>query len=257
MPEMQHADTEQGTTSQLPPSQPSTSRRPTFRRPTSRRTPLVVAGVVVLALVLAAVVWRTDSGHGVPGVSGGSRTASYAAAGVTSVDLDGFNGRLTIGVGDGSHITATAGPADGHDVSGLAFRLDASTHVLTLACSSPDTNIAIACPASDYSVLVPPHVGVSLHELSGQANLSGLSGPVSITAITSGTLTATFASAPARVSVSVTSAQATLHLPAAATYDVRQRTVSGDVEVHVPQSAASPHTIEATATSGEVSLLAP
>jgi DUF4097 and DUF4098 domain-containing protein YvlB len=144
---------------------------------------------------------------------------------------------------------------------------NAATHVLTLGCSAP-----AACPTTTYTVLVPAHMGVTLHEVSGQATLTNLSGPVSITAssadttaqdlrttdftaaIISGTLNASFATPPTHVSVSVTSAQASLLFPATAKYDVQQQTVSADVQVAIPQSSTSTHTVQVSATSGEINL---
>lgn len=234
--------------------------------------PFVMIGVVVVVLMVVAVAWRSATDHPAPAAVSLSR----GAAGVQSVDLDGFNGRVTVGVGDGSHITADAQPVDGHAAPNLAFRMDSSTGHLALTCSSPGVAPGtIPCPATTYNVLVPPHVAVSLHEDSGQAMLVGLSGPVTITAssadtvaralrtddftasMTSGTLDATFASAPARIAVTVVSAQASLRLPGATAYDVQQKAVSADIQVHVPQSATSTHIIQATATSGEISLVAP
>jgi hypothetical protein len=195
---------------------------------------------------------------------------------VRSVDLDGFNGRVTVAVGDGSKITASAQPVEGREAPNLAFRMDTASGHLLLTCWGPGVVPGpIACPATAYSVLVPPHVAVALREDSGQAMLVGLSGPITITAssadttaqalrtddftaaITSGTLDATFASAPAHIAVTVTSAQASLRLPDTTAYDVQQQAVSADVQIGVPRSATSAHVIQATATSGEISLIAP
>jgi hypothetical protein len=228
-------------------------------RELTRSTPLTVAGIVVLVFALAAVVWHSASGHQAPD---GAMSISH-----------GPNGKLTIGVDGSGQISATAQPGSGHGAPDAAFRLDPATHVLTLTCTGPQPGAEpVACPAADYAVLVPAHVGVTLHELSGQATLTGLSGPVTITAtsadttatalntadftadITSGTLDATFTTAPAHIALSVTSAQAALHLPGTVSYAVRQRSVSADIQVAVPQSTVSAHTVQATATSGSIDL---
>lgn len=224
-------------------------------------TPLAIVGVIVLVLVVGAIAWH--SGRPAPGgAPAGPVSLSHGADGVDTVELDGFKGKLTVGVDASGQITATAQPD-------AVFRLDAATHVLTLTCAGADP---AACPSANLALLVPAHVGLTLHELSGQATLTGLSGPVVITAtsadttavaldtsdftatVTSGTLDAGFAAAPAHVAVSVTSAQAAVHLPGGVAYDVRQQSVSADIQVDVPQSAASAHTVQATATSGSIEL---
>ena len=237
-----------------------------------RALPLIIVGVVVLLFIVVAMAWHSGTGHPSPAAVSLSR----AAAGVRSVDLDGFNGRVTIAVGDASQITATAQPADGHGAPSLAFRMDTATGHLFLTCSGPGAVPGtIPCPATTYSVLVPPRVGVALREDSGQAMLVGLSGPITITAssadttaqalrttdfsasIISGTLDASFATAPAHIAVTVTSAQASLRLPDSTAYDVQQQAVSADIQIRVPRSATSTHVIQAAATSGEISVIGP
>ena len=246
---------------------PAPSVKPLSRR-TARSMPLLVAGGLVLVLLLLAVVWHNNSGHPTTQAT----NVQYAAANVSIVELDGINGSLTVDVSTSSQISVTAQPVDGHKAPTLAFRLNAGTHVITLICSDSNDGTAATCPASTYTVLVPGHVGVTLHEVSGQAVLDGLSGPVSITAssadtsvqglrtadftaaITSGTLNASFATPPTHVSVSVISAQASLRFPANATYDVRQRSVSADIQINIPQASTSTHTVQVSATSGEIDL---
>jgi hypothetical protein len=229
--------------------------------------PLLIAGAVALILILIAVAWHTNSSHTAATPTTSTTTIQQAAGNVTTVDLTGINGTLAVAESTSSQITATAQPANGHPAPPLAFRQNPTTHVLTLTCSTPTP-----CPTSTYTVLVPAHIGVTLHEISGQATLTNLSGPISITAssadttaqglrtpdftatIISGTLNATFATPPTHVSVSVTSAQASLLFPATTKYDVQQQTVSADVQVAIPQSSTSTHTVQVSATSGEINL---
>ena len=244
----------------------STPEAPAVTR--TRAKPLLASAAIVLALGVAAMVWHASE-HSVPGAV----STTHGADGVQTVQLDGFNGKVTVGV-NGSQIAATAQPVDGDVAPGLEFHLDDTTHVLTLACYDEHTGKGpIACPATEYKISVPAGMGVKLQLLNGQATLSDLSGPVSITAssaytlaqnlkttdftatITSGTLNATFATAPTHVAVTVDSAQATLHLPATASYAVQQQTTSGYVQVSIPQAPAAPHSVLATANSGEISLL--
>lgn len=227
----------------------------------------------------AASGGRRSRGRTLFGPGGGAATTSFASRGVETVELDGFNGKLTVGLGSATQVTATSSGATPNAASPY-FRLNAAAHTLVLACSDQHgagaggtSAAAVACPAADYGVSVPAGMGVKLDELSGQASLTGLSGPVSITAtsadttaqdlrtaeftaaVTSGTLDASFATAPAHVAVSATSAHATLRLPGSVHYDVARQAVSADIEVGVPESDTSPYQVQAVATSGEISLL--
>jgi hypothetical protein len=235
----------------------------------TRAKPLLASAAIVLALGVAAMIWHATS-HPAPGVV----STSHGADGVKTVELDGFNGKVTIGADGSAQIAATAQPVNGDVAPGLEFHLDSSTHVLTLACYDQQTGKGpIACPATEYKVSIPAGIGVTLHLLNGQASLTALSGPVSITAasayvdaeglktsdfnaaIANGTLNATLVTAPANVEVSVTSAQATLHLPGTVDYNVQQQTTSAYVQVGIPQSAQSTHNVLAKADSGEISLV--
>lgn len=246
--------------------------------------PLVVAAAVAGVLIVIAAVWHAheDSANsalppGATSLGPGAETRSFDASGVGRVELDGFNGKLAIGLGDAARVTVTSSAVPANAPSPY-FRMSAAAHTLVLACAGPSaagtTPVPAACPAADYVVSVPAGTGVSLNELSGRANLVGLSGPVSITAtsadttaqnlrspdftaaVTSGTLDASFATAPTHVAVSVTSAHATLRLPGSVGYDVTRQAVSADIEVGVPVSPSSPYGVQAVATSGEISLVA-
>ncbi|HWG15638.1 MAG TPA: hypothetical protein VG268_20440 [Streptosporangiaceae bacterium] len=126
----------------------------------------------------------------------------------------------------------------------------------------------------NYQLSVPAHTAVVLSQPSGHVVIAGLSSALRITAssvdvsatslrspsltasITSGHLAATFAAAPRRVSLVLTSAQATLHLPTAGPgYQVSQHVASGYVHVGVVRAASSPHQISAQVSSGELELL--
>jgi hypothetical protein len=84
---------------------------------------------------------------------------------------------------------------------------------------------------------------------------AGLRSPSLTANITSGHLSAAFASPPRRVNVTLISAQATLHLPARATYRLSQQVTSGYVHAGVPQASDSPRTIAVRIDSGELELL--
>ncbi len=126
----------------------------------------------------------------------------------------------------------------------------------------------------DYRLSVPAGTAVVLSQPSGHVVISGLAAPVQITAasvdisatglrspsltasITSGHLAATFARAPRRVSLTLVSGQATVHLPSTSPgYQVSQQVVSGYVHVGVAQATSSPYQVQTRITSGELELL--
>ncbi len=67
-----------------------------------------------------------------------------------------------------------------------------------------------------------------------------------------------FVRAPRRVSLALTSAQATVRLPGVSPgYQVSQQVASGYVHVGVGQATSSPYQVQAQVTSGELELLPP
>ncbi len=234
----------------------------------TRAKPLLASAAIVLGLGIAAMIWHAGH-HPAPGAV----STSHGADGVTAVALSDFSGNLTVLAGGSAQIAATAQPVSGDRAPGLEFHLNASTHLLTLACYDQNGGQAIPCPATQYKISLPAGMGLNLIGFTGQATLTDLSGPVDLSGksvyvdaqglktpsftatVTSGTLNAAFAQAPAKVDVAVTSAQATLHLPGTVSYAVRQQTTSGYVQVSIPQSNAATRTVLAAANSGEISLL--
>ena len=73
--------------------------------------------------------------------------------------------------------------------------------------------------------------------------------------ITSGHMSAAFETAPRNVSVTLTSAQATVRMPGSVSYAISSQVTSGYVQVAVPQSAAAARTVMARIDSGELELL--
>ena len=246
---------------------------PTAPPDRSNRTLLVFGAIIAAVLIIGALgavlgsVARHSSGSGSnSGGPGGTGTAAITipANGVSVVQLDGVAGKVTVNTASTSSISISAGSPI------LVHELDNATHTLDLTCSASGGD----CPASTFTVTIPQHVGLTLHEVSGQASLNGISGPVSITAnaanttatgltatdftavITNGELDAAFTGVPRRVSVSVISSQATLHLPGSAQYAVDEQIISGNASVQVPRVASSPNVVEANVTSGAITLLA-
>ena len=222
---------------------------------------LAVVAVVVLTIVLAAAA--RDRGPG------DTRNVSVTADPVRTVDIQGPPGQLTITAVRTSRVTLSGpvhwtgrsavivnGPRLVNGVLHLAYRC---------AAHSPCTG--------HLRLVVPQHCGIGLAQPSGHVIVTGLAGPLRITArnvdisaaglrspslvafLTSGHLSAWFVSPPGRLGLTLVSAQATLHLPANAAYRVSQRVTSGYLHAGIPQASTARRTITARIDSGELELL--
>jgi hypothetical protein len=181
-----------------------------------------VVAVVVLTLVLAAAA--RNRGHG----PGDTRTVSVAADSVRTVDLQGPPGQLNIVALRTSRVTLS-GPVHWTGRSAVIVtgpRLVNGVLHLGYRCAahSPCTG--------RLRLTVPQRCGIVLRQPSGHVIVTGLAGPLRISArsvdisatglrspslaasITSGHLSAWFVSAPGQVGLALDSAQAALHLPA-------------------------------------------
>jgi hypothetical protein len=240
------------------------SRAP--RRPT---VIIVAAALVVVALIVVVAATQGSGGTG-PGPAAGTRPVSVTTGPVGTVDVEGVPGQLTITGSDTSQVRLTGQLHWTGHAPATSVRTDttASTLHLDYACAagSPCTE--------NYQLSVPAHTAVVLSQPSGHVVITGLSSALRITAasidisatnlrspaltasITSGHLAATFAAAPRRVGLVLTSAQATLHLPDVVPgYQVSQQVASGYVHVGVPRAASSPDQVSAQISSGELELL--
>ena len=84
---------------------------------------------------------------------------------------------------------------------------------------------------------------------------AGLRSPALMASVTSGHLSATFASPPGRVAVTLASAQATLRLPANVSYRLDQQVTSGYLNAGIPLATGATRVISARVDSGELELL--
>ncbi len=230
------------------------------------RAPVFVLAVVaVLLLTLALAAAARTRGNG----ASATRMVSVAADSVRTVDLQGPPGKLRIDAVRTGRVTLSGpvnwtgraavmvhGPRLSHGVLYLAYRC---------AAESPCTG--------NLRLVVPRRCGIVLSQPSGQVIVTGVAGPLSVrvrsvdisatglrsptltAVITSGHLSASFASAPHGVSVTLVSAQATLHLPATVSYRLSQQVTSGYLHAGIPQAADSARTITARIDSGELELL--
>jgi hypothetical protein len=213
-----------------------------------------------------------DGGLAARGTQSGSGT-SHAISVITgpaaTVELQAAPGQVTI-VGSDTGVVTLTGQMNwtGHAPVAVA-RLDRVAGLLRLsyrcAAASPCTG--------NYRLAVPWRTAVMLREPSGHVVISGLAGPLRITAshvdisatglrspslraaITSGHLSATFAAAPRHIAVTLTSAQATLRLPPSAGYAIRARVTAGYMHVGIPRNDSAARTIAVRIDSGELELL--
>ena len=224
---------------------------------------LAVVAVVLLTIALAAAARNRGNGPGA------TRMISVAAGPVHAVDLQGPPGQLSIGAARSGRVTLSgqvhwAGRAD---VIVDGPRLTDGVLHLAYRCAahSPCTG--------RLRLIVPRHCGITLRQPSGHVTMAGLAGPLRISArsvdisaaglrspslaasVTSGHLSAWFVSPPARASLTLVSAQATLHLPPGVPYRVSQQVTSGYVHAGTPQASDAGRMITARIASGELELL--
>jgi hypothetical protein len=249
-----------------PGAGPGPAPRPPRPWPRSWRTRAIVIGVFAVAALTATAAAAASRGTG-PG--GRTQAVSVSAGSVTAVDLQGVPGQLTIAAAATGHVTLT-GHLNWTGRAAAAGSVFSARRVLHLsyrcAAASPCT--------ADLRLVVPARTAITLRQPSGHVVISGLAGPLRITAssvnvsatglrcpsldavITSGHLGATFDAPPREVGVSLTSAQATLLLPAGAPYAVTDQVISGYIHVGVPQDASAPRAVTAQIISGELDLQA-
>ena len=250
------------------PPWPGTRRRRSGRR-------VAVVAVIVLAIAgLAVGLGRLGHGDGpdpaaMAGSPPGSRAVTVTATSVGTVDLRGVPGLLTVVGTSGGRVRLTGvlhwtGPA-----APVGTRRVGHGGVLNLSyrCgrASPCTE--------DYRLAVPDRTATVIRQPSGHVVVSGLGGSLSILAtsvdvsatglrspalaaqITSGHLAASFAVPPRRVSVTLTSAQATVVLPAGVGYLVSSQVRSGFVNVEIPRTTSPARKVTARIDQGELQLL--
>jgi hypothetical protein len=248
-----------------PPGGPGAGTAAAAPRPPWRVAAFVVAvvAVVVLTIVLAAAARNRGQDPTA------TRNVSVAADGVRTVDIQAPPGHLAItAVRTGRVILS--GPVHWTGRSAVLVtgpRITGGVLHLSYRCATHSP-----CTAR-LRLVVPQHCGVALRQPSGHVTMSGLAGPLWISArsvdisaaglrsptlaatITAGHLSAAFATPPQRVNLTLVSAQATLHLPASVTYRLSQQVTSGYVHAGIPQASDSARTITTRIDSGELELL--
>jgi hypothetical protein len=241
--------------------------------PHPRRSAALLAGVAALVAVTAAAAAAAASASSARGSSHGpdgmTRAVSVTAGSVRTVDLEAVPGQLTIVGVSGGRVTLT-GQLDWTGHAPVATTQVVRAHLLRLSYRCAQ---ASPCTAN-WRLAVPRRTAIDLRQPAGHVVVSGLAGPLRITAesvdvsatglsspwlraaITSGHLDAAFDAPPRQVSVDLTSAQATLSLPGTAAYAVSAQVTAGYVHVGIPEAESATHTVTARVVSGELELLA-
>ena len=236
-----------------------------------RRIGLSIAMVAACAAVATVVLTAGDPGAmGMAAGHGSTTRAVRVTAGQAgTVDFQGAPGQLTI-VGTGSsQVTLTGQLHSDGSAPTVSTRFDRTARILVVSVQcAPATRCT-----QNLRLAVPAGTGTTVRQPSGRIVLTGLAGPLRITAanvdisasglrstelaavITSGHLSATFTTPPRQVSITLTSAQATLRLPDGAAYRVTQQVTSGYVRVAIPQATGAPRSVTARIDSGELELL--
>lgn len=248
---------------------PGRGRAPRWTRPR-----FVVPAVVVVAVLVAAgvTVASTGSPAGQAGTAPAgpvpmTRAVSVTASSVRTVELAGVPGQLTITGASSDRVTLTGQLRWTGRAPLVTTRLDHGVLSLSYRC-------AAASPCSEnYQLTVSRQATTVVRQPGGRVVISGLTGPLSITAgnvdvlasglrspvlaavIASGHLSARFDAPPARVSVTLMSAQAELMLPGSVTYRVLGQVTSGNIDAAIPQATGSRRVVSARINSGELTLL--
>jgi len=244
---------------------------PLTRRRQVRRIGLSIAMVAACAALATVVLTAGDPGAmGMAAGHGSTTRAVRVTAGqVGNVDFQGAPGQLTI-VGTGSsQVTLTGQLHSDGSAPTVSTRFDRAARILVVSVQcAPATQCT-----QNLRLAVPAGTGTAVRQPSGRIVLTGLAGPLRITAanvdisatglrsadltavITSGHLSATFTTPPHQVSVTLTSAQAALRLPGGAAYRVTQQVTSGYVRVAIPQAGGAPRSVTVRIDSGELELL--
>jgi hypothetical protein len=198
-----------------------------------------------------------------------TRSVLVTATRVGSIDFQGVPGQLTI-VGTGPGQVILTGQLHGTGSAPVVkTRFDRAAGVLALSVQCPP---ATQC-TENLRLAVPGDTGTAVRQPGGRIVVTGLAGSLRVTAtnvdisasdlrsadlaavITSGNLSATFAAPPRQVSITLASAQATLHLPDRVAYRVSRQVISGYIRVAIPQAASATRAVTARIDSGELELL--
>jgi hypothetical protein len=247
------------------------AKRPRPGRRRARRVGLSIA--VAVACAAAAGVLLTAGDPGAAGMAAApvavTRPVQFTASGVGSIDFRGVPGQLVLAGTRPGQVTMTGQLRGEGGAPVVETRFDHATGVLTVSVRCAP---ATRCTQS-LRLAVPGVTGAAVWQPSGRVVATGLAGPVSITAanadisasglrsadlsavVTNGRLRAAFAAPPHRVSITLTSSQATVRLPARTGYRVIREVTSGHIRVAIPRTSGATRIVTARIDSGELELL--
>lgn len=248
------------------------------RRRTGGILVLAATGALAVTAVFAALLAPSPGSGSGPAASGGHGTlvaqvnprAVQVSGDVRSVTVDGVSGQLAItGTRNGPVRLGGTVNWTGPMAPSVRTSTDRATGALTVS-----VRCAPASPCTeDLRLDVPAGTGTAVDQPAGRITAAGLAGPLALTAahaditatdlrspaltarITSGHLAASFTAPPARLAITLSSAQSTIRLPGSIGYDITQDTDSGYVRIAVPQASGTGHTVTARVHSGELELL--
>jgi Toastrack DUF4097 len=273
-----------------PPSGPPPGGTPAPRPPEPRRTP---AGVRFLwklfaaLLVIGVLVWGPYQVVTLLAHDERVETATFPAAGLTTVAVDGTSGSVTIEAADTATIRVRAEISDGlrktgetREVVGDTLRLHSTCpnfgsdwcHVnyeitiprdLAVVISNDDGHVSVAGTTKAVDIN-GDNGSVDLADLSGPLHVSTDNGRVTAVRLQSPTVTADtdngrlsleFAAAPTTVVATADNGRIDLVVPADRTaYRVAAATDNGSKDITVPEDPASDRTITARADNGSISI---
>jgi hypothetical protein len=258
-----------------PSSAPPASRSTSPARFLSRRallTLVVVVAAAVAAMLLAALLDQPHSSTAPLGSVGAAPAGTFHSPDADLVILDGVSGTVSITAEPTAHsVTGVFTAAQGAQHSVMTPHLD-TRHQLTLLCTV--ATVPAPC-AGALAITVPQHTALRLRQTSGETDLQGIGGDLSVTvasdrltaaglrsptaafAVISSSADLQFALPPDQLSAQVSSSSTTVGLPVSGgdTYAVTMSAASADVQVQVPQDAGSAHRVGITTVSGSVDLL--
>ncbi|WP_328540291.1 hypothetical protein [Streptomyces sp. NBC_00344] len=252
---------------------------PGRRRLPQRQALLIAVPVAALSVVVTLVVVGHHGRHGPyagpdPIRHSQVREGGFRAGDTGLVVLDGVSGKIRVAAA--RNTTAVSGTYDDDHGGGIRARLEAAAgrHTLRIRCSAGDGSDAPCAGA--LRLTVPQHTGLRLRQTSGETDLEGLGGPLTVDTasdrmtatglrssnavitVVSGSADIAFARAPDSVALHATSASAALRLPSAGkdgAYAVTPTATSADVRIQVPHRAGAPHRVALDVVSGSLAVL--
>ena len=223
------------------------------RRP--RRIAVFAAGALVVAGAGTAVA-----------VSSAPRAEQYSLLthAITALDVETQSGDVTVVAGARSDSVEVIRRFRGdEDIKVGGETWQGNTLKITPDCTT-------VCDV-DYEIRVPPTVVVTVRTGSGDVELSGRLGNVSLGTVSgdvdanvstanlsaetgSGDLDFHLSSAPTQLTAQSVSGDIDLRVPRGDTYAVNSETTSGDVDVDVPRQSDAAHRIDVRTASGDISV---